>query len=123
MELPFQDISLRRSYQDPEETENYNLYNGQKKQIGDCQKRSLLHLAESLWSLELERTSYLILLLVVLFSSQGGQLDNLKDVDRFQNQYMMLLFRYLQAKHGQEKVHQYLSKIMTFVLNLLTNAY
>lgn len=123
MELPFQDISLRRSYQDPEETENYNLYNGQKKQIGDCQKKSLLHLAESLWSLELERTSYLILLLVVLFSSQGGQLENLKDVDRFQNQYMMLLFRYLQAKHGQEKVHQYLSKIMTFVLNLLTNAY
>ena len=33
------------------------------------------------------------------------------------------LCRYLQAKHGQEKVHQYLSKIMTFVLNLLTNSY
>jgi len=123
MELPFQDISLNKSFEDSEETENYNLYNGQRKQNGDCQKRSLLHLAESLWSLELERTSYLILLLVVLFSSQGGQVDNLKDVDRFQNQYMMLLFRYLQAKHGQEKVHQYLSKIMTFVLNLLTNAY
>jgi len=123
MELPFQDISLNKSFEDSEETENYNLYNGQRKQNVDCQKRSLLHLAESLWSLELERTSYLILLLVVLFSSQGGQVDNLKDVDRFQNQYMMLLFRYLQAKHGQEKVHQYLSKIMTFVLNLLTNAY
>jgi len=123
MELPFQDISLNRSFEDPEETENYNLYNGQRKQVGDCQKRSLLHLAESLWSLELERTSYLILLLVVLFSSQGGQVENLKEVDRFQNQYMMLLFRYLQAKHGQDKVHQYLSKIMTFVLNLLTNAY
>jgi len=123
MELPFQDISLNKSYEDPEETENFNLYNGQRKQNADCQKRSLLHLAESLWSLELERTSYLILLLVVLFSSQGGQVENLKDVDRFQNQYMMLLFRYLQAKHGQEKVHQYLSKIMTFVLNLLTNSY
>ena len=32
-------------------------------------------------------------------------------------------YRYLQAKHGQEKVHGYLSKIMTFVLNLLTNTY
>jgi len=123
MELPFEDISLNRSYQDLEETDNTGVCTGQKKQSGECQKKSLLHLAESLWSLELERTSYLILLLVVLFSSQGGQLDNLKDVDKFQNQYMMLLFRYLQAKHGQEKVHQYLSKIMTFVLNLLTNAY
>jgi len=117
MELPFEEISPNRSYEDLDETELCN--NGQKKHP----ERSLLHLAESLWSLELERTSYLILLLVVLFSSQGGHLDNLKEVDKFQNQYMMLLFRYLQAKHGQEKVHQYLSKIMTFVLNLLTNAY
>ena len=100
---------------------------------------------------------------------QGCQIENLKEVDRCQNQYMMLLFRYpdqrirlcncicistvdqvtslwcivfvfrlypptrastdrlvcryLQAKHGQEKVHGYLSKIMTFVLNLLTNSY
>jgi len=123
MELPFEDISLNRPYEDPEKMDNYSLYAGQAGSNGDCQKRSLLQLAESLWSLELERTSYLILLLVVLFSSQGGQLDNLKEVDKFQNQYMMLLFRYLQAKHGQEKVHQYLSKIMTFVLNLLTNTY
>ena len=36
---------------------------------------------------------------------------------------LILYCRYLQAKHGQEKVHQYLSKIMTFVLNLLTNSY
>jgi len=119
MELPFDEISSNRSFEDPDETDLGGGCNGQKKHP----ERSLLHLAESLWSLELERTSYLILLLVVLFSSQGGHLDNLKDVDRFQNQYMMLLFRYLQAKHGQEKVHQYLSKIMTFVLNLLTNAY
>jgi len=119
MELPFEEISPNRPYEDPDETEPGGGRNGQRKQP----ERSLLHLAESLWSLELERTSYLILLLVVLFSSQGGHLDNLKEVDKFQNQYMMLLFRYLQAKHGQEKVHQYLSKIMTFVLNLLTNAY
>jgi len=119
MELPFEEISPNRPYEDPDETDPGGGRNGGRKQP----ERSLLHLAESLWSLELERTSYLILLLVVLFSSQGGHLDNLKEVDKFQNQYMMLLFRYLQAKHGQEKVHQYLSKIMTFVLNLLTNAY
>merc|ERR1712088_824111 len=112
MELPLEEVALVKTYKDSTATEN--IYNSQK---------SLLNLAESLWSLELERTSYLILLLIVLFSSQGGQVDNLKDVDRFQNQYMTLLYRYLQAKHGQEKVHQYLSKIMTFVLNLLTNSY
>merc|ERR1712088_334945 len=56
-------------------------------------------------------------------SNSDCQIENLKEVDRCQNQYMMLLFRYLQAKHGQEKVHGYLSKIMTFVLNLLTNSY
>lgn len=118
-ELPFPDLGLVKSYS--QETEN--AYNSQKNSNLDCQKKSLLNLAESLWSLELERTSYLILLLIVLFSSQGGQVDNLKDVDRYQNQYMMLLYRYLQAKHGQDKVHQYLSKIMTFVLNLLTDNY
>lgn len=121
MELPLEEVALVKTYKDSAETEN--IYNSQKSFNGDCQKKSLLNLAESLWSLQLERTSYLILLLIVLFSSQGGQVDNLKDIDRYQNQYMMLLYRYLQAKHGQEKVHQYLSKIMTFVLNLLTNSY
>ena len=90
MELPFPELDLVKSYSS-QETDN--VYNSQKNAKQDCQKKSLLNLAESLWSLELERTSYLILLLIVLFSSQGGQVDNLKDVDRFQNQYMMLLYR------------------------------
>lgn len=89
MELPFPELNLVKSYSN--ETENG--YNSQKNLNLDCQKKSLLNLAESLWSLELERTSYLILLLIVLFSSQGGQVENLKDVDRYQNQYMMLLYR------------------------------
>ena len=89
MELPFPELNLMKSYSN--ETENG--YNSQKNLNLDCQKKSLLNLAESLWSLELERTSYLILLLIVLFSSQGGQVENLKDVDRYQNQYMMLLYR------------------------------
>jgi len=123
MELPLtpSELNLVKSYSNTQTDNGYK--NCQNNLNPDCQKKSLLNLAESLWSLELERTSYLILLLIVLFSSQGGQVDNLKDVDRYQNQYMMLLYRYLQAKHGQEKVHQYLSKIMTFVLNLLTNSY
>ena len=91
MELPLEEVALVKSYKDSTETEN--IYNSQKSFNGDCQKKSLLNLAESLWSLELERTSYLILLLIVLFSSQGGQVDNLKDIDRYQNQYMMLLYR------------------------------
>ena len=90
MELPFPELNLVKTAS--QETEN-NIYNSQKYLTLDCQKKSLLNLAESLWSLELERTSYLILLLIVLFSSQGGQVDNLKDVDRYQNQYMMLLYR------------------------------
>ena len=90
-ELPTPELTLVRNYS--QETEDS--YNSQKYVNLDCQKpKSLLNLAESLWSLELERTSYLILLLIVLFSSQGGQVDNLKDVDRYQNQYMMLLYRY-----------------------------
>ena len=89
----------------------YNLHERERRQNNvDCQKKSLLHLAESLWALELERTSYLILLLIVLFSTQVGypyssshlmflcfqgcQIENLKEVDRCQNQYMMLLFRW-----------------------------
>ena len=89
-ELPTPELTLVRNYS--QETEDS--YNSQKYVNLDCQKpKSLLNLAESLWSLELERTSYLILLLIVLFSSQGGQVDNLKDVDRYQNQYMMLLYR------------------------------
>ena len=49
----------------------YNVYERERRQSNvDCQKKSLLHLAESLWALELERTSYLILLLIVLFSTQ-----------------------------------------------------
>ena len=91
MELPLEEVALVKSYKDSTETEN--IYNSQKSFNGDCQKKSLLNLAESLWSLELERTSYLILLLIVLFSSQGGQVDNLKDIDKYQNQYMMLLYR------------------------------
>lgn len=90
MELPFPELNLVKTAS--QETEN-NIYNSQKYLSLDCQKKSLLNLAESLWSLELERTSYLILLLIVLFSSQGGQVENLKDVDRYQNQYMMLLCR------------------------------
>ena len=94
MELPFQGIRFEKSYENSNETESLlsgpSLLSGQEE---NCQKKSLLNLAESLWSLELERTSYLILLLIVLFSSQGGQVDNLRDVDRYQNQYMMLLFR------------------------------
>ena len=91
MELPIPELNLVKSYS--HETEN-TVYNSSQKSLNlDCQKKSLLNLAESLWSLELERTSYLILLLIVLFSSQGGQVDNLKDVDRYQNQYMMLLYR------------------------------
>jgi len=125
MESPFQEFP-NGSYNQPGDVDSevYNTHELERRQSNsDCQKKSLLHLAESLWALELERTSYLILLLIVLFSTQGCQIENLKEVDRCQNQYMMLLFRYLQAKHGQEKVHGYLSKIMTFVLNLLTNSY
>ena len=49
----------------------YNTHELERRQSNsDCQKKSLLHLAESLWALELERTSYLILLLIVLFSTQ-----------------------------------------------------
>ena len=49
----------------------YNTHERERRQSNsDCQKKSLLHLAESLWALELERTSYLILLLIVLFSTQ-----------------------------------------------------
>ena len=49
----------------------YNTHERERRQNNsDCQKKSLLHLAESLWALELERTSYLILLLIVLFSTQ-----------------------------------------------------
>ena len=103
----------------------YNTHERERRQSNsDCQKKSLLHLAESLWALDLERTSYLILLLIVLFSTQvshikpaslsimiiifflsscltwihhqGCQIENLKEVDRCQNQYMMLLFRFCQ---------------------------
>jgi len=125
MDAPFQELPNGVYNQSGDvDSEVYNVYERERRQSNvDCQKKSLLHLAESLWALELERTSYLILLLIVLFSTQGCQIENLKEVDRCQNQYMMLLFRYLQAKHGQEKVHGYLSKIMTFVLNLLTNTY
>lgn len=80
-------------------------------------------MAESLRSLELERVSYLILLLVVLFCGQGEKMNNNEVVDRLQNQYMVLLYRYLQARYGRKKVHSILSKIMTFVLNMLTDAY
>jgi len=86
-------------------------------------KFDLLHMAESLRSLELERVSYLILLLVVLFCGQGETMNNNDVVDRMQNQYMVLLYRYLQHKYGPKKVHSILSKIMTFVLNMLTDAY
>ena len=49
----------------------YNTHERERRQSNsDCQKKSLLHLAESLWALDLERTSYLILLLIVLFSTQ-----------------------------------------------------
>jgi hypothetical protein len=128
MESPFQELQNGSYNQSADvSSEAYNQYERERRQNNvDCQKKSLLNLAEGLWALELERTSYLILLLIVLFSTQGCQIENienLKEVDRCQNQYMMLLFRYLQAKHGQEKVHVYLSKIMTFVLNLLTNTY
>ena len=94
---------FRKSHEQLWSQETENAYNSQKNSNLDCQKKSLLNLAESLWSLELERTSYLILLLIVLFSSQGGQVDNLKDVDRYQNQYMMLLYRF-----GFKKIFQYL---------------
>ena len=59
----------------------YNTHERERRQSNsDCQKKSLLHLAESLWALELERTSYLILLLIVLFSTQvsSPQLMSLK---------------------------------------------
>ena len=93
MELPLSpsELNLVKSYSNTQTENGYK--NCQNNLNPDCQKKSLLNLAESLWSLELERTSYLILLLIVLFSSQGGQVDNLKDVDRYQNQYMMLLYR------------------------------
>lgn len=98
MELPLtpSELSLVKSYSSPgqqQQTDNGYKCQKQNNLNADCQKKSLLNLAESLWSLELERTSYLILLLIVLFSSQGGQVENLKDVDRYQNQYMMLLYR------------------------------
>lgn len=118
---PYQELSLLRSdscQEDHEIPSNYNLL----VKEGEGEK-SLLSLAETLWTLDLERTSYIILLLIVLFSCQGTMFENPKEIDKFQNKYMMLLFRFLQAKHGQEKVHVYLSKIMTFVLNLLTKAY
>jgi len=53
MELPFEEISPNRPYEDPDETDPGGGRNGGRKQP----ERSLLHLAESLWSLELERTS------------------------------------------------------------------
>jgi len=118
---PYQELSLLRSDSCQDEQEISNNYNLVVKE-GEG-KKSLLSLAETLWTLDLERTSYIILLLIVLFSCQGTTFENPKEIDRFQNKYMMLLFRFLQAKHGQDKVHLYLSKIMTFVLNLLTNAY
>lgn len=54
---------------------------------------SLLHLAEEIWKLKLERGTFLILLLVVLFSSQGCNLQSCFMVDRFQNKYLALLYR------------------------------
>ena len=49
----------------------FNTHERERRQSNsNCQKKSLLHLAEGLWALELERTSYLILLLIVLFSTQ-----------------------------------------------------
>ena len=60
----------------------YNTHERERRQSNsDCQKKSLLHLAESLWALELERTSYLILLLIVLFSTQVPFTLFLHDID------------------------------------------
>ena len=57
------------------------------------QESGLLALAESIWALNLERSSFLILLLIVLFSSQGCDTDASHVIDRLQNKYLALLYR------------------------------
>jgi len=84
---------------------------------------SLLQLAESIWRLQLGRSVYLLLLLLVLFSSQGCSLQEQATVDRFQNKYLALLYRHLQAEYGETDAKQHIQTIMKFVLALLTTSY
>jgi hypothetical protein len=84
---------------------------------------SLLQLAEDIWKLKLERGTYLIMLLIVLFSSQGVNLQSCFMVDRFQNKYLALLYRYLLGQYVNETAQKNFTVIMKFVLALLSNTY
>ena len=56
---------------------------------------NLLEQVEGIWGLELERATYLILLVIVLFQCQSKQFSPV--VDRFQNKYVALLYRYVDS--------------------------
>ena len=77
-------------------------------------------------SLQVSESSHLIVYLYLyLYCDSADQLLYMYSdcIHQHEPALTLLVCRYLQAKHGQEKVHGYLSKIMTFVLNLLTNSY
>jgi len=85
--------------------------------------KNLLDLAEQIMALELGMVPYIIMLLMVLFSSQGCNTLYAGIVDSLQNKYLSLMYRYLQSTYDQPRAKKYMTVLMKFVISLLSKAY